>query len=272
MLKLKLSLEMSLGPLQALKQELAQTVDPAVMAHWNAKISAGIVPTEILNQGEVDWAKHTEERKKLVEFETRVLAHLFLHEWKPANWEELDEAKEIHYVGVGDGEALLALAHMAAVLNYAVIAYDTSEVGVENAELALEKVYGEEGTLVFLADILSVCESKCISTKKGSKLILPRVLHVLDTQEPDWKDKLPHDGKMARTLRRIGALHFPDVLIIHPCPEDNPRAIWGDTTPHTLEEIQGYMEEGSECELEFKKLDIHSFHGHVYTAVLIRPK
>jgi hypothetical protein len=272
-IKQKLSLEVSVGLLQMLRQELAQSVDPRVLAHWNRKISGGIVPTETLIKGEVDWAEHDEALSKLAQFEVDVVLSLCQNQWKPANSKELAKVKMVHYVGVGNAEALLRVADVLLVLNHVITAYDTSEVGVKNAEAALEKVFGKGKSLVFLADILSACQNKYISPKKGSKLILPRILDVLDTQELGWQEKLPRDRKMARTARRIGSLRpFLDVLLIHPCPEDNPGAIWGDTTPHALEEIKGYMEEGSRCELEFKKLGTHSFHGHVYTAVLIRPK
>jgi hypothetical protein len=117
---------------------------------------------------------------------------------------------------------------------------------------------------VLLADIEVACQTKYIKSGKANKLMACRVLDVLDSQER---------GKMARTARRIGRLtSFLDALIMHPCSEDNPTAVWGDTTPHSLGEVVEHIQEGRGASrpLDVTELGKESFHGHIYTMVLIQ--
>jgi len=98
------------------------------------------------------------------------------------------------------------------------------------------------------------------------------VLGVLDKEEEN-SEKPPSQRKMARVARKIGKLISlsTECLLLHACPEDNISAVWGDTTPHTLEEVIGYMQEGcgKTTRLSTTKYGTVRFHSHVYTAVRV---
>ena len=269
------SLRLSLTELEQLEMELALSVNSNVADHWDQKILSGIVPTEVKNQGEVNSAKHAMEMTRLAEFEADVVTKLLDKEWKtPA----FGPAEVIHYFGIGTGEALEKVSAVANQQNNDVMAYDISFVGYDNGRKLFEKqrnASNKSNNMAFLADIEFVC-NKFIHSGRSNKLIAGRVLDVLDNQEVGWKRKTKNWRKTARTSRKIGKLlEFLDVLLIHPRPEDNPHAVWGDSTPHTLEEITEYMEEGLMQrvfggKVQFTLLGNHQFYNHIYTATLIR--
>lgn len=252
---------------QVLEYELSQSVEGEVERHWDKKIREGIVPTEVKLKGRVDLDYHAKQVEKFAEFEAGIVSELFPNIWKPADF---NNPAQIHYFGIGTGAGLAEVAPIANKNGHEIVAYDTCSAGYTNGIDIFAKLKSPVQNSVFLADICFACQSRYIPPDNSPKLMASRVLDILDSQEVNWKKKPPHKRKLARTARRIGKMPYLDVLLIHPCPEDNPDAIWGDTTLHTLEEIVGYMKEGSSGDRNVKRLGTHSFHGHIYTAVLIQ--
>ena len=252
--------KLSFDLLPTLKEELAESINPDVQDHWEKKISAGIVPTEVKKQVQVNPALHLEEMERLASFEVRVVQGLYDSQWKPGG---RNTPGQLHYFGIGTGVALSRVRKIANENGDEVVAYDVCDAGYR---AGLEAFRGPPsvGNRVLLADIEVACQRRYIKPSKASKLVACRVLDVLDTQER---------GKMARTARGIGKLtSFLDVLIMHPCSLDNPNAVWGDTTPHTLAEVLGHVQRGRGVAhpLDATELGKQTFHGHVYTMVLIQ--
>lgn len=252
----------SLALWQALAEELHRKINPDVADHWERKILEGIVPTEVKRRGLVDMDHHNREAEKLVNLEANTVLRLYENQWKPA---PNNRGTEIHYFGIGTGRALARVARIANIHGDHVIAYDVCPAGYNAGNDAFRDSPKGTQNRVLFGDILNACKIKYIRPGWASKIIASRVLDVLDRQE--W-------GKMERTARRLGRLSsFVDILIMYPCPEDNLNAIWGDTTPHPLEEVVGYMQEGrGDRKLEVTKEGSERFHGHVYTEILIRGK
>ena len=268
-MKLSQSQSIQLKHLERLEQELAGSVDFQVRKHWDRKILEGIVPTEIKDRGPVDSAKHSSEIEKLARFEADVIDKLFTKEW---GIDLSDPAiRELHYFGIGTGRALHEVVEIANCARHEIVAYDTSKIACDYGKQVFRAHRSGLNNRVFLADIEFACRKKYISKDKATKLIASRVLHVLDKEDPYWEREPRRARKTARTARKIGRLlSFLEVMLIHPCPEDNPNAIWGDTTPHRLEEIAEDMEDGLKGKVQLLKLGTVSFYSHVYTAALIK--
>lgn len=253
--------------------ELASSVGVDVESHWSNKVRAGIVPTEVSQNGGADPEKHAEEMNRLAEFETHAVGSLFQGDPIDAAAHQL----ELHYFGIGTGQAFKKVVTTANSSGYIVVGYDAALASCANGKRVLHEVeiqkenHGLEN-LVFQADIEFACQPPYIDPRHARKLVVPRVLDVTDKQDPDWTHRAKRQRKLPRTARRIGKLlHFlEDILIIHPCANDNPKAIWGDTTPYTLISVVEYVKEGFKGELKWKSLGTVDFHGHIYTAILIQ--
>lgn len=204
---------------------------------------------------------------RLAQFEIQTVQDLFGNEWGKAT--DTDRP-ELHYFGVGTGVALKGVANIANANSHKVVAYETCSIGYLNAEEALERKTGEVNA-VRHADMCFACKRRYIRPDRARKLIASRVLDVLDTQENGYEKKPTHLRKTPRTAKRLGRLlRFLDVLLIHPCKDDNPHAIWGDSTPYSIEEIAEYMRAGLRSSPRVEKLGKISFHGNIYTAVLFK--
>ena len=254
-----------------LECELSSSVIEEVRQHWQEKISNGIVLTEVKNRGTVDFSEHMREMHSLARFEGDVVDNLFKGRWKPKAGG--DKVSELHYFGIGLGTGLAQVVPVANRARHEIVAYDTCQIGCDNGAKVFAQQNSKYKNRVLLADIHFACKRRYIRPGKASKLIVPRVLDVLDTQDPDREKKLPRERKMAKTARRIGELlRHLEVLLIHPCKEDNLNAVCGDCTLHSLSEVLEYMEEGRKGKLDAQVLGTTSFFGHIYTAVVIGSK
>ncbi len=253
-----------------LTQELENSVIPEVEHHWDLKNNEGIIPAEIKKRGNFNKEVHDEESAKLAEFELKVTAKLCATEWKKKPG---DRGTKVHYFGVGTGEALKRVTPVLNHAGYEIVAYDTSKVACANAARVFEE-FGSLPNKIFHADICYACDERFITREIGCKIIIPRVLNVLDTQGADWKGTERRFRKMERTLWRLGPLmSYAELLIIHPCARDNQNVIWGDTTPHTFEEIKECLERTLNARIDLVKLGSMTFHGHVvYTAATLKKK
>jgi hypothetical protein len=252
---------------EILEYELSQSVIEEVEAHWDKKIREGIIPTEVRLKGNVDLDFHARVMDSFAEFEAQIVSELLQTKWKPA---DPMRPAQIHYFGIGTGAGLAKVTPIANQNGHQVVAYDTCSAGYTNGIDIFASLGSPLQNTVFMADMCFACQRRYIKPENSPKLIASRVLDILDSQEVNWKKKPRRKRKMARTARRIGRMPYVDALIIHPCPEDNPHAIWGDTTLHTLEEIVDYMREGHCRNLDVTRLGRHDFHGHIYTAALIQ--
>ncbi len=257
--------ELSLTPEPTL--DLALKVRSDIRDYWNAKIMDRIVPTEVKRLGPVDMEAHESALRKLAVEQAGLIEMLFAGPWKA---KEADPIFELHYFGVGTGEALKLIAKIANRNKHTVVAWDTSDVGYANAAVIFDKLRSPLPNMIYLADIEDACNLQFLRPERARKLVIARVLDVLDKEDEGW-EKIPyHERKMARTAREIGAmLTYLEVFLLHPSLEDNLGAIWGDTTPHPLEEVVGFMQEGCEVQIEATKLGKIDHYGHIYTAVRI---
>lgn len=255
-------------PSITMRQILENSVKSRVGEYWDRKITEGIIPTEVKQQGFVDMGKHNQEMEALTGFEVYTVSRLFRCLWGSQSDEEI---KELHYFGIGEGKALEDIVPIANFFGHRVVAYDVSSVACDNGVRAFmkETIPGS----IHSADIEIACGTRFIPKTGSIKIIASRVLGVLDKQEKNWEKKHSSKRKMARTARKIGKLvsSSAECLLIHACPEDNPNAVWGDTTSHSLEEILGYMQEGSGevIRLRMTRYGSVRFHSHIYTAVLV---
>lgn len=266
-----LETSVSLTLADRLRQELELSVNERVSLKWNDKIQEGIVPTEVKKRGEVNKIVHAEEMERLDAFVAGTVSHCLKERWKHA---VRKNPKFIHFFGVGTGGAIERAARSANLYGYGLRAYDTCDEGCKNAERAFcmitqspDRTWENE---VFRADIEFACDRRFIQPENSTAIVIPRVLDILDKQEVGWTRTRVKKRKMPRVARKLGDLvTFVDVLLVHPCPEDNVGVVWGDTTPHKLDLVLEYMEEGAQRKIHGKKLGKVLHHGHTYTAVLV---
>ena len=261
----------------SLEEELAYSVDPDTKDHWDRKILGGVVPTEVSLKGPVDEEKHRGEVVRLASFQIEIVRKLFDGEWSKEN-----PLESFDYFGLGEAKDLREITIAANQKGVRVVGFDTSSVACDNANMVFEEVKKERDlgfdNVAMLADIEFACQKRFIFPSRskrsgcgGGKMLLSRILDVLDKQDKRWERKPIRGRKMARTARKIGKLlPFLEVLIIHPALDDNLDAIWGDTTPYHLETVVGFMQEGLGSRVELKRLGKIEFHKHIYTAALIR--
>jgi hypothetical protein len=246
--------------------ELARSVDSKVRIHWDKKIAEGL----ILANEERNPERHAADMARFAEFEVQVIAALFRNEWRLL---EPTRSRKLHYFGVGTGEAFERVVAIANASHYAVTAYDVSVVAVDKAEECFNKNRARQRNEAFWADIYVACQTKYIRPKEGTRIILTRVLDVLDSQEVDWERKPLEKRKTPETARRIGKLlSFAEVLLVHALPEENLDVLRGDSAPYTMEQICAYMEEGLGSEIETLYKEKVDCFGYRYTAVLIKRK
>jgi hypothetical protein len=256
----------------SLAEELEASINAKVRAKWNKKIEEGIVPTEVKLRGKVNLSLHWDEMRRLDIFISLMVNLCFEKKWKHAIHKT---PKFIHFFGVGTGGAIEPVARTANSHGYGVRTYDTCDTSYLNAEQAFamikespDRIWRNEN---FYADIEFACDPKYIEPAHSAAIVIPRVLDILDKQEVGWMKTRRKNRKMPRVARKLGVLVDAgvDVLLVHPCPEDNVDAVWGDTTPHPLDEVLGYIQEGSRNKIRATKPGTVIHHGHKYTAVLI---
>jgi hypothetical protein len=257
-----------------LEKELRSSVNPSIAEHWDRKIKNGIVPTETLlkSPSGVDRNYHAREVKRLIRFKLDMFARVlgFLRQ----NWgiQEL-HGKQLHYIGIGTAQAFKQIVSVANNNRLEVWGYDISKVSCNKGRRALDalerKTPSPFTNHVFQADIEYACVERFMTPSRARLLFIPRVLDVLDNVAEDRE-------KMKRTASKIGRLlRFLNVLIIHPCPEGNEKAVFRDTALYSLQLVtkhmqQGLTESGAGGKVEAGRIGLIDFHNHLYTAAFIQ--
>ncbi len=249
--------------LQQLQAALLKRVNQKVAVYWSGKVEEGVVPLEEKQRGPIDHVRHEEHLADLRLFE---LQHFI-------NIVDQLNGSIVHYVGTGDGRVLHDLAVYLNSRGKRIWAYDIGKAGVQKTQLAFSDAGTEEQNVVLQADIESVCTEEIMLPDSSCLLALPRILDILDKQEPNYQSLAPEQRKMARVCRMIGPLlKFLKVFVIIREPLRNINAIWGDTTPSPLESVARYMSEGLGVEVEIIRLGFHQHYHHVNTAALLQAK
>ncbi len=248
--------------------ELEASVREDVCAHWNNKIHTGIIPTRM--RGKVTTEEHRINAENLARDQIAIFERLFATDWKP---KDDDPVYELHYFGIGTGEVLQYLIPIANLARHTVIAYDTSDKGYAHGRTAIDLAKDGLPNTVYMADVEFALQLRYIRPYSARKIVLARVLDILDKQEDGW-EKIPyHLRKMARTARKLGSfLHYTEILILHPCPEDNSGVVWRDTTPHPLSDILGFMKEEAQVPFETILEGKVNYYGSVYSWIRIRER
>lgn len=229
----------------AILRELEASVDPKVETYWNGQIRDGLggTPFTLL---------------ELAAFEAAMFAKAF-------GMNKPQPGEVVHYFGVGRGHGLKLVAHIVNQAGLPVIAFDTASEGCETATQVF--AYLEDNNIcpvgmnvVQKADIEAACQPKYIQPERGGWIVLPRVLGSLDNSSEDPE-------KMARTVRRIGALRLR-TFVLHLELEGNESAMLKSATPSSLGLVAAKMSEGWGAPVRLTRLGTTICHEHRYTAGL----
>ena len=247
--------------LQMIAAELLDNVSPRIARQWDEKIKNGIIPAEVKRSGPFDPQLHDCSMTELGQFEYECYKKLLSTRWK--------EPGEVHYCGVGRGDGLRAITELANQNGCSVIAYDISESGLENAQKIFDEIDGDDRIIAFQADLMYLLRrgKAFLDPSKARYIILSRVLSVLTKQELFYTQISKSRRKMEKTADFLGrSLEYMEALVIDPTPEDNPNAIWGDTTPYNIPHLVKYLEKGLLSKVEVTEIGKHQHYNHTYRA------